>query len=243
MSLKSVSPENFHTNVRQNKQVLMELASLITEEIIKRSGPPSGFDFRFMIIVAQWLIEQGRYTMTPEGNNPGNVVGTGDAGFFTRSYNTEYRNGVRVPAPEVKFAKYSSIKLATAIKFDKLRERWPIAYQAVLRGRSSDEYVNGLYPGTPKNYATAPQSTYSSGMRFRLNQHVIPHYILACEDSIKELDNMALNILGRTPIPGESLDYRNSVQMNQNTRTWAEYQLSELKKVQARAKSRQPLQG
>jgi len=57
----SVKPEEFHRNVRQNKQVLKELAALITAEIQKRSGPASGADFRFLIIVAQWLIEQGRH--------------------------------------------------------------------------------------------------------------------------------------------------------------------------------------
>jgi len=104
-----VKQENFPENVRRNKVVLKELAALITEEIQSRSSPPTGWDFRFLVIVAQWLIEQGGYTMTPEGNNPGNVVGTGDAGFFTRSYNTEFVNGVRVPRPDVKFAKYSTI--------------------------------------------------------------------------------------------------------------------------------------
>jgi len=95
----SVKPQQFHMNVRKNKQVLKQLATLITMEIQRRSSPPCGWDFRFMIILAQWLIERGRYTMTPQGNNPGNVMGAGDAGFFTRSYNTEFINGVRVPVP------------------------------------------------------------------------------------------------------------------------------------------------
>jgi hypothetical protein len=238
----SVKPEQFHLNVRRNKQVLKELAALISEEILKRSGPTRGWDFRFMTIVAQWLVEQGRYTMTPEGNNPGNVMGVGDMGFFKRKGNTEVINGVRVHRPDAKFAAYSSMKLGTATKFDKLRDRWPFAYETILKGGSSDQYVNGLYPGYPKNYATASHASYAFGIRFRLKDQVIPHYILACEDDMKEIDKMALGIPGRTPIPGESMDYRNSVKLNRNLRSMMEHLLSELKKVQARVKARQGVQ-
>ena len=71
-------------------------------------------------------------------------MGAGDAGFFTRSYNTEFINGVRVPVPEAKFAAYSSMKLATTIKFDKLRDRWPRAYQAVLNCAKGEETGSGI---------------------------------------------------------------------------------------------------
>ena len=233
----SVKPEEFPSSVRNNKPVLKELAALVTEEIQARSSPASGWDFRYMIIVGQWLIEQGRYTMNPEGNNPGNVMGTGDAGFFTRWYNTEIRNGVRVPVPEAKFAAYSSMKLATTVKFDKLRDRWPQAYLAVLTGGSSDQYVSGLYPGAPKNYATATKASYMSGLRFRLKEHVIPHYILACEDDIKEIDELGSKIPGQAPKSGESLDYRNDAQLNRNMRSVLVNLLDELKKVQQRVKA------
>src|SRR5260221_2527419 len=99
-----VKQENFAQNVRKNKDVLKALASLLTTEIQKRSSAPSGWDFRFFLPLAQWLCEQGGYTMTPEGFNPGNVMGKGDAGSFKRSYNTEFINGVRKPVPEAKFA-------------------------------------------------------------------------------------------------------------------------------------------
>ena len=231
-----VKQENFTGNVRRNKVVLKELAALITEEIQSRRGPPAGWDFRFLIIVAQWLIEQGGYTMTPEGNNPGNVVGTGDVGFFTRSFNTEFVNGVRVPRPDVKFAKYSTMKYATTKKFDHLRDSWPLAYQAVLTGASSDTYVNGLYPGYPKNYATAPKADYVSGMRFRLKR-TVPHYILACEDDIKEIDEKATGIPSRTPGRGESLDYSNDVTLNRNMRSVLEHLLGELKELQKRVEA------
>jgi hypothetical protein len=238
----SVNPFEFHMNVRKNKQVLKDLAGLITEEIQKRGGPASGWDFRFLIIVAQWLIEQGRYTMHPEGNNPGNVMGTGDAGFFTRSYNTEIVNGVRVPRPDAKFAKYSSMQYATARKFDHLRESWPLAYQAVLAGGSSDNYVTGLYPGKGKDYATATKASYMSGMRFRLKQ-TIPHYILACEDDIKEMDKMAAAIPTMSSAPGTSLDYRNDLTLNKNTQAVLQQLLGQLKQVQQRVNANRGVHG
>jgi hypothetical protein len=237
-----VRTEDFTKNIRGNKVVLKELAALVTQEIQSRSSQPAGWDFRFLLIVAQWLIEQGGYTMTPEGNNPGNVVGTGDVGFFTRPFNTEFVNGVSVPSPDVKFAKYSTIEYATARKFDYLRDRWPLAYQAVLAGTSSDDYVNGLYPGYPKNYATKPKPGYLSGMRFRLKQ-VVPHYILACEDDIKEIDQKASGISSRKPAPGESLDYSNDVTLNRNMRSVLENLLGELKKVNQRVLADRDVQG
>jgi hypothetical protein len=237
-----VKPEELtQKNIRGNKQVLKDLASLITEEINRRGAPaPASWDFRFMLIVAQWLIEQGRYTMNPEGNNPGNVVGKGDMGSFTRPYNTEFVDGVRVPRPDVPFARYSTMQYALAIKFDTLRDRWPAAYQTVLKGGSGDEYANGLYPGAPKNYATAPQSSYAQGMRFRLKQ-VVPHYILACEDDIKEIDEMVSSIPNQPP-PDVSLDYRNDLTMNKNMRSVLENLLEELKKLNTRVQANGPVQ-
>lgn len=81
------------SNVRQYKSELKSLAVLLTEEIQKRKAAPAGCDFRFFLPLAQWLIEQGGYTMTPEYNNPGNVVERGDEGTFTRPKNKEVRTG------------------------------------------------------------------------------------------------------------------------------------------------------
>ena len=241
----SVKPEEFSSNVRKNKEVLKELAGFLTKHIQSRSQAPSGWDFRFVVIVAQWLVEQGRYTMTPEGNNPGNVVGKGDTGLsFKRPYNKEYnpKTGQLEPRPDVPFAFYSSMEIATTKKFDHLQKSWPSAYEAVLKGYSSDAYGNGLYPGWPKNYATAPQGEYVSGLRWRLNNHILPHYILTCEDDIKEIDQMALKIPSNPPTPGQSLDYRNDVQLNKNMRSVLENLLTELKALQKRVKDGKNIQ-
>jgi hypothetical protein len=232
-----VKQENFHLNVRQNKAVLKELAAFLTGFIQRRSNHvPAGWDFRFMVIVAQWLVEQGGYTMTPEGNNPGNVVGVGDAGFFTRPYNTEFVNGVRVPRPDVKFARYSSMQYATEKKFDHLQNSWPAAYQAVLNGNSAEAYVSGLYPGHPKNYATAPKADYVNGVRYRLKR-TIEQYIMSAEDDIKEMDELAGNIPDTPPPSGTSLDYRNNVDLNRNMRSVLENLVQALKDLQKRVKA------
>ena len=78
-------------------------------------------------------------------------------------------------------------------------------------------------------------------MRFRLKR-TVPHYILACEDDIKEIDEMAAGIPSRTAAPGESLDYRNDVTLNKNMRSVLEHLLGELKKVQARVNVGQGVQ-
>lgn len=229
-----VKQENFAKNVRQNKQVLKEIAGFLTEIIQRRGGTVSGWDFRFMVMVAQWLVEQGGYTMTPEGNNPGNVVAKGDLGTFTRSYNYEKdKDGNPVHRPDVKFAKYSTMKIGTETKFDILMRNWLGAYQALMNGDSSDAYVNGLYPGYPKNYATASKSSYVNGVRFRLTR-VVGDYILAAEDDMKEMQQMASTIPDTPPAPGESLDYRNSIDLNKNMQSVIQNLIESLKELQKR---------
>jgi hypothetical protein len=105
----------------------------------------------------------------------------------------------------------------------------------------SDDYVSSLYPGKGKDYATASKASYMSGMRFRLKQ-TIPHYILACEDDIKEIDAMAAAIPTTPPAPGISLDYRNDLTLNKNTHTAQEHLLAELKRVQQRVNANKGVQ-
>lgn len=236
-----VKQETFAQNVRQNKEVLKSIAALLTEEIQRRSAAPAGWDFRFFIPLAQWLVEQGGYTMTPKGNNPGNVMGEGDAGFFTRSFNTEIIKGVRTPVPDAKFAAYTSMKVGTTATFNHLQQSWPLAHLAILNGNSTDTYVQGLYPGGRKNYATASQGSYASGMRFRLKR-IVEHYLLAAQDDIKECDALAATIPGKPPAPGESLDYRNDVGMNKNMRSVLEHLVDALQEVQKRVKNGQGVQ-
>jgi hypothetical protein len=236
-----VKQETFAQNVRKNKDVLKALAALLTEEIQGRSSPPASWDFRFFLPLAQWLCEQGGYTMTPEGYNPGNVMGNGDAGYFQRSYNTEFINGVRKPVPSAKFAKYSTMKVGTAATFNHLQEKWPMTHLTILKGGSSDDYVRGLYPGAPRNYATAPQSSYMSGLRFRLKR-VVENYLQTAEDDLKECDELAAAIPGKSPAAGESLDYRNDVGMNKNTRALLENLIAALKDCQKRVNAGQNVQ-
>jgi hypothetical protein len=48
-----VKPEDFTKSIRGDDVVLKELAALITEEIQSTSSPAAGWDFRFLLIVAQ----------------------------------------------------------------------------------------------------------------------------------------------------------------------------------------------
>jgi hypothetical protein len=244
MASSPVRPENFYQNVRRNKVILGELSGLISSEIQSRAPFNSSvsWDFRFMIIVAQWLVEQNKYTMTPTGNNPGNVQGYGDQGYFTLAKNQEVINGKRVLVPDAKFARYSSMEYATKVKFDLLKEKWPLAYQAVLQGDKVEKYGNGLFPGKPKNYATADWSSYVGGLRWRMINHVVPHYIAACEDDIKELKARDSQRGGKKGGQGQSLDSGNDPTMNQNTINVGVNMLSELKKLLTRIKTNKGIQ-
>jgi hypothetical protein len=182
-----VKAENFAADVRKNKLILRELRGLLTTEIQSRSPSGTAFDFRFLLPLAQWTCEQGGYNSAPQGNNPGNVMGKGDAGFFCRPDNKEWENGEYVPRPFAKFAAYSSMALATKLKFDHLLSKWFNAYLSVLYGGSVESYVGGLYPGKGRDYATAPKSKYVSGMRIRY-EGLIGHLRLSLEDDLKELE-------------------------------------------------------
>ncbi len=103
----------FRQNVRKNKGLLKSLASLLTNEIVKRSSArePAHLDFRYILPLAQWMVEQAGYTIKPEGNNPSNVMGSGDLGTFHRAKNKEVRNGKREIVP-ADFANYSNMEVA-----------------------------------------------------------------------------------------------------------------------------------
>jgi hypothetical protein len=81
-----------------------------------------------------------------------------------------------------------------------------------------------------------------SGMRFRLKQ-TIPHYILACEDDIKEMDKMAAAIPTMSSAPGTSLDYRNDLTLNKNTQAVLQQLLGQLKQVQQRVNANRGVHG
>jgi hypothetical protein len=182
-----VLPEKFSENVRKNKVVLRELIALLTTEIQSRSPSGREFDFRFVLPLAQWMCEQGGYNTAPLGNNPGNVDGKGDAGSVFRENRTERKKGVVVNYPKAPFAAYSSMTVATKAKFDHLLSNWFNAYLSVLYGGSVESYVSGLYPGKGRDYATAEQTDYLPGMRFRMGQ-LLEHLRLSLEDDRKELE-------------------------------------------------------
>ena len=236
----------YRQNVRKNKPLLWDLGRLLTKEIQKRSNvrEPEYLDFRFLLPLAQWLVEQAGYTMTPEGNNPGNVMGSGDLGTFHRKDNHEIVKGVRTKVP-ANFAKYSTMEMGTTATLDHLRSKWPVSHMAILNGGSVGTYVMGLYPGRGKDYATALQSTYLSGMRFRL-RNMIEDYIAAVKDDLKECEDR-LKALQLLPVkPGfdaslqPELDLRTAG--NRALKAKLEGMLAELGEIANRLQKHQDLQ-
>ena len=177
----------FRQNVHKNKGLLKDLRTLLTNEIQQRKPrEPQHLDFRFLLPLAQWLCEQGGYTIKPKGNNPGNVMGKGDMGDFHRPDNMEVVGGKSVNVP-ANFAQFSSMEAGTKATFNRLQERWFGAYTQIIDGGSAEAFVRGLYPGYGKNYATQLQNIYTSGVRLRLGK-IIEDYIAVLEDDIKDID-------------------------------------------------------
>lgn len=232
-------------NVRQHKAVLHRVADLLTTEIRKRatSNRPYHLDFRYVLPLAQWLVEQDGYTMTPAGNNPGNVMGKGDAGVFHRPNNTEIVGGARVNVP-ADFANYSSLPTGTAATFDHLQKRWPSTYSAMLTGGSPAAYVAGLYPGRGKDYATLPQSEYLSGLRVRI-RHMIIDYRMVFQDDIQEAEQRvpALQAMLVRPGADPSLapEIESRVAGNQRAKGTLSAMLDELGEVEKRFQAGQAL--
>lgn len=180
----------FRQNVHGNKGLLKDLRTLLTNEIQRRKPrEPQHLDFRFLLPLAQWLCEQGGYTIKPKGNNPGNVMGKGDMGEFDRPDNMEVVEGVSKNVP-AKFAQYATMESGTKATFNHLQERWFNAYAQILEGGSPEAYVRGLYPGKGKDYATQFQSVYTSGVRLRLGK-IIEDYLAVLEDDMKDLEKEA----------------------------------------------------
>lgn len=177
----------FQRNVHKHKGLLKDLRQLLTNEIQRRKmREPEHLDFRFLLPLAQWLCEQGGYTITPKGNNPGNVMGKGDIGKFNRSDNIEIVEGKEKNVP-ADFARFSTMEAGTRATFDHLQERWFGAYTQILEGGSPEAYVKGLYPGRGKNYATQFQNVYTSGVRFRLGK-IIEDYLAVYQDDLKDVE-------------------------------------------------------
>lgn len=154
-------------------------------------------------------------------------------------------------AAEVKFAKYSSMKYATARKLDLLRDKWTGAYQALLAGGTSDSYVRGLYVGHGNDYATAPMDNttgtdgktipgYRPAMRYRLKQ-VVANFIMVAKDDLKEIGQQAASVPGTPPASGTSLDYRTNLVLNKD-RSGAEKLQAALNDLQTRVNAGKPVQ-
>jgi hypothetical protein len=178
-----------HWNVRQDikgyKPLLKEMRQTLTKEIEEKGGKRE-HDFRFLLPMAQWTTEQGGYTNRPEGYNPGNVMGPGDAGTFHRKNNTEIVDGKRTKVP-ADFAKYSSLEKGTDAYMNHLEKGWGKTHDAIVHGGSTKDFADGLYPGKGKNYATASHDDYKRAMDVRV-KNIIEDYKLVIKDDMKDAD-------------------------------------------------------
>jgi hypothetical protein len=125
-------------------------------------------DYRFVLMLAQRMVEQDGPRESAEGNNPYNVMGNGDADpkQFRRENNIEIVNGKRKKVP-ANFANYSSESMAHDAYLMHLKINWPMAFNAIATGGSIKDFIDGLYPGWPNNYATASHNDYMFALRLR----------------------------------------------------------------------------
>lgn len=160
-----------HWDVIQNpkafKALYVQWRADLTDTITAHCGPvETAHDYRFVLMLAQRMVEQDGPHAKAEGNNPYNVMGQGDKGQFFRKKNEEGPAGAKEKRPAW-FAAFSGEGMANDAYLDMLKQRWPNAFDAIATGASTKTFVQGLYPGYPNNYATAAKADYVSGVRRR----------------------------------------------------------------------------
>ncbi|GAB4563058.1 MAG: hypothetical protein Tsb007_30230 [Rhizobacter sp.] len=152
------------------KTLFVQWRSDLTELITARLGPANDplHDYRFVLMLAQRALEQDGPREKAEGNNPYNVMGRGDAtpDQFFREDNEEGPAGAKEKVPAW-FANFTAEGAANGAYLDLLARGYPEALKAIADGGSTTDFVNGLYPGKPNNYATAAKKDYVNGVRRR----------------------------------------------------------------------------
>jgi hypothetical protein len=237
-----------HWNVRQDikgyKPLLKEMRQTLTKEIEEKGGKRE-HDFRFLLPMAQWTTEQGGYTNRPEGYNPGNVMGPGDAGTFHRKNNTEIVDGKRTKVP-ADFAKYSSLEKGTDAYMNHLEKGWGKTHDAIVHGGSTKDFADGLYPGKGKNYATASHDDYKRAMDVRV-KNIIEDYKLVIKDDMKDADKDISKLKGQLADPkvDSSLhpEIQNRIDRLEKNKANMQSELTELEEVgkrHARGEALQP---
>jgi len=236
-----------HWDVRQDvkgyKPLLKEMRQTLTKEIQEKGGKRE-HDFRFLLPMAQWTTEQGGYTNRPEGFNPGNVMGPGDAGTFHRKNNTEIVDGKRTNVP-ADFAKYSSLEKGTDAYMNHLEKGWGKTHDAIVKGGSTKDFADGLYPGKGKNYATASQKDYKSAMDHRV-KNLIQDYKSVIQDDIKDADKDITKLKGYLSDPKVDKSLHPEIQsridrLGKNKEKF-QAELNELEEVRKRHEKGEPLQ-
>jgi hypothetical protein len=155
-------------NVKAFKALYVQWRSELTTIIEKHCGRvDTPHDYRFIFMLAQRMVEQDGPHARATGNNPYNVMGSGDAKepTFHREKNIEKVNGVDTNVP-ADFANYTTEPVAHDAYLTLLERNWPSAYAAICSGGSIKDFVTGLFPGKG-NFATASPDAYLTGVRLR----------------------------------------------------------------------------
>lgn len=182
-------------NLAKFRPLYVRWRSELTEVIVAKCGAVADplHDYRFVLMLAQRMVEQDGPREKAAGNNPYNVMGPGDPDVdrsqlnqsgkdpgkhpyeFWRPDNIEIVKGERKKVPAW-FAAYKTEMSGQKAFLTMLEKRWPKAYTAIASGASVDEYVDGLFPDKRKfprgNFATASFKDYLSGVRLRA-RHVV----------------------------------------------------------------------
>jgi len=158
------------TDIAKFKPLYVRWRTELSDAITSKCGPadPIWPDYRFVLPLAQRMVEQDGPHATAQGNNPYNVMGKGDADTptFNRAGNKEIVEGKSVNVP-ADFANFKSESSSHDAYLGMLEKNWPAAFQAIRTGGSVAQFIGGLFPGAPHNFATASKEAYAKGVKLR----------------------------------------------------------------------------
>jgi hypothetical protein len=157
------------SDTKAYKALYVQWRSELTDVINSRCGKVDTLhDYRFVLMLAQRMVEQDGPHAKTDHNNPYNVMGDGDDNppQFLRPDNKEGPEGAKEDKPAW-FAAFTAEPVANAAYLDMVKTKFPGAFKAIATGGSTKDFVEGLYPGKPYNYATAAKDDYINGVRKR----------------------------------------------------------------------------
>ena len=152
-------------NLKKFKPRLERWRRELTEEIRTRNSETSRSenDFRFLLPLAQRLVEQGGLAERTTGNNPYNIVGKGNV---TEKPTVQAPNGL-----PIRNNTDEQIGIRDYFKqIQRLTKAWRPAYETIVQGGSIEAFGAGLQP----TYSVGEsQEEYTNKIRFRYKNLII----------------------------------------------------------------------